>query len=149
MRSVRLKGKRSDLTGRGSHLIRNNVAINVEGGSDVRMTHHLLLDGHGSAHGVKPTAIGVAPTVRAEVPNLRNLSSTNQFSPHARVGVRQPAMLEWAGEDPVIGNRELRNRLPSLQPLQQFGRNDERPGRTLRLHVRHFLLDDPPPDTEA
>jgi hypothetical protein len=44
----------SDFTARGSHLIRNHIAVNVEGGSDVCVTHHFLLDRNRSAHRVEP-----------------------------------------------------------------------------------------------
>ena len=54
LRSVRLESKLSHFAACGSHLIRYNVAIDVECGSDIRVAHHLLLYGHGSAHGIKP-----------------------------------------------------------------------------------------------
>lgn len=54
LRSVARKGKLSYSAARGSHLIRYNIAVNIECGSDVRVAHHFLLHGHGSAHSVEP-----------------------------------------------------------------------------------------------
>jgi hypothetical protein len=47
LRSVPMESKLRDLRSRSSHLIRNNVAINIEGRSDIGMAHHLLLNGNG------------------------------------------------------------------------------------------------------
>jgi hypothetical protein len=44
------KHKPSNPAARDSHLIRYNVAMNVEGGSDVRVAHHLSLNSHGGTH---------------------------------------------------------------------------------------------------
>jgi hypothetical protein len=43
LRSVALESKLSDFDSCGSHLIRYNVTVNIECGSDVRVPHHLLL----------------------------------------------------------------------------------------------------------
>jgi hypothetical protein len=52
LRSVSLESEPSDLDACGSHLIRYNVPVNLKCGSDVRVAHHLLLYGHGCAHGI-------------------------------------------------------------------------------------------------
>jgi len=54
VRFVRLEIKLSHFSTRGNHLIRYNIAVNIERGSDIRVAHHLLLYGHGSAHSIKP-----------------------------------------------------------------------------------------------
>jgi hypothetical protein len=54
LRSVALERKLCDLDSCGGHLIRYNVSVNVHGGPDVRVPHHLLLHGHGGANRVKP-----------------------------------------------------------------------------------------------
>jgi hypothetical protein len=48
-----------DFSTRDSHLIRDNVTVDVHRGSDVRVPHELLLHGNGGAHGVKPTSVGM------------------------------------------------------------------------------------------
>jgi hypothetical protein len=46
-----------DFSTRDSHLIRDNVTVNVHRGSDVRVPHELLLHRNGSAHCIKPTSV--------------------------------------------------------------------------------------------
>jgi hypothetical protein len=49
-----------------------------------------------------------AESVRAEVTDLRGLSYSDQFPPDARIGIRESADFDGAGEDPVASIRKIR-----------------------------------------
>jgi hypothetical protein len=68
-----------------------------------------LLYGNGRAHSVS------APKgVRPEMPDFRGFRCPPKFSPHARVGVLEPAEFDGSCENPVFSARKIGPPFPGL-----------------------------------
>jgi hypothetical protein len=53
-----------------SHLVGDDISVDVERGADVRMPHELLLHGNRGSQGVQPRSIAVTGPVRPRFPVL-------------------------------------------------------------------------------
>src|SRR5260370_9332703 len=65
-----------------------------------------------------------------------------QFPPYSRVRIWEKANLDWAGKDPVVSFRELRELLPGFQPGEKIAGQSEGLRRAFSLAIIHNLLND-------
>jgi hypothetical protein len=89
------------------HIRRHSVTVQVHRGTDVRVTHELLLHADRSTDRIKPTAVSVPEDMRTDVMDAGHLRSVVPSPSHVSVSVWLASKLHRARKHTLPGQFAL------------------------------------------
>jgi hypothetical protein len=93
------------------HLISHHIAVDVHCGPDVRVPHHLLLNGNRRTDCIQPSPMRMSEGMRPELIYSSDFCCPLQFSPYSGVGIWLMTEFDGTSEYPIAIRAEARHSL--------------------------------------